>query len=118
MPAADPPPSARPSAQPLDPMTVRIMKRGFVLLIVMTVAVLSGPLAIGLVLRGGESPNWPPDRMVEWATFIGVSGGVFALLILCVALALANQRLLKEKKNQKAGDGDLTPPPGSADPQS
>jgi hypothetical protein len=64
------------------------------LLAAMTLAVAAGPVGIGVVLRGGERAGWPPDRAVEWAMFFGVTAAVVALLILCVALALANQRVM------------------------
>ena len=70
----------------------RLTRRAFGLLAVMTLACFGGPVAIGAVLRGGASPEWPPDRAVEWATLLGVSAGVAVLMILSIALALANQR--------------------------
>jgi hypothetical protein len=64
----------------------------FVLLGLMTVFTFGGPLAIGYVLRGGASPVWPPDRPIEWATFLGVSGMVAALMLACFSLLLVNRQ--------------------------
>ena len=79
----------------------------FVLLGLMTVAAFGGPLAFGLVLRGGKSPDWPPDRPVEWWTLGGLSALVVALMVASVAVAVANQRrpgwLVR---GEKAGEPD------------
>ncbi len=40
----------------------KVPRLPFVLLGLMTAFSFGGPLAIGYVLRGGASPNWPPDR--------------------------------------------------------
>ncbi len=71
--------SARPSRLPL------------VLLGAMTILTFGGPLVFGYVLRGGASPAWPPDRPVEWATLLGISAMVAALMIACLSLALVNR---------------------------
>ena len=90
-------------SKPLTPTEAaelkRLTRRAFGLLAVMTLACFGGPVAIGVALRGGVSPEWPPDRPVEWATLIGVSAAVVALMILAVALALANQRASQRKRN-------------------
>ena len=36
------------------------------LLGMLTVVCFGGPLALWLVVRGGSSGEWPPDRVVEW----------------------------------------------------
>lgn len=74
-----------------DP-SARRQRRVWGLLIAMTVATLGGPVGIWAVLRGGESPDWPPDRAVEWASVTGICALVAALMILAVASSLANQR--------------------------
>jgi hypothetical protein len=66
------------------------------MLALMTVASFGGPIGIGAVLRGGASPDWPPDRPVEWATLVGVSACVLILMIACVLLAIRNQRQLRQ----------------------
>ena len=64
----------------------------FVLLGLLTVATLGGPLAIFLTLRGGDSPHWPPDRSVEWWTFVVSTGAVVVLLSACLMLGLVRWR--------------------------
>lgn len=70
----------------------RLTRQAFVLLTLMTVAAFGGPIGFGAVLRGGDRPGWPPDRAVEWAALFGISGLVLALMVLAIAVALANQR--------------------------
>jgi hypothetical protein len=65
-------PAANPSKAPL------------VLLGLMSLVTFSGPFAIFLVIRGGESAVWPPDRPVEWWTFGVVTLAVVAMMIGCV----------------------------------
>jgi hypothetical protein len=67
----------------------------FVLLGLMTVATFGGPVAIGLALRGGDRPDWPPDRPVEWWVLGGISGLVFALMVACIAFSLIHQRAMR-----------------------
>jgi hypothetical protein len=64
-----------------------------VLLGLMTLFSFGGPLAIGYVLRGGTSPNWPPDRAVEWLTFAIICAMVFLLMMACLSLALVNRKV-------------------------
>ena len=78
-------------------MTSKLPRLPFVLLGLMTAFSFGGPLGIGYVLRGGTSPNWPPDRPVEWATFIGVSSMVVVLMMACLSLGLANRRAMAGK---------------------
>jgi hypothetical protein len=87
------------------------MRRALRLLALMTLAVAAGPVGIGAVLRGGQNPGWPPDRPVEWAIFFGVTAAVVALLILCVALALANQRVMQRRATSPNSPSDPGPPP-------
>jgi hypothetical protein len=63
----------------------------------MTVFTFGGPVLIGYVLGGGDSPRWPPDRPVEWATFLGVSAMVVILMMACLALSLINRRAMVRK---------------------
>ena len=77
-------------------MKPRLARLPFFLLGTMTILTFGGPLAIGYVLRGGASPAWPPDRPVEWATLLGISGMVAALMIACLSLALVNRRMKSE----------------------
>jgi hypothetical protein len=74
------------------------IRRAMTLLALMTIAAFGGPVGIGAVLRGGKSPKWPPDRPVEWATLFGVSGLVLALMVLSIAVSVANQRALARRR--------------------
>lgn len=83
------------------------IRRALLLLAMMTCAAFGGPVVIGAVLRGGPSPKWPPDRPVEWATLFGVSGLVLALMILSIAVSLANQRAMTRQR--QAADSESSP---------
>lgn len=63
-----------------------------VLLGLMSVACFAGPFLIVLVLRGGRSEGWPPDRPVEWATFVGVTASVAVLMGACLTAGLWGRR--------------------------
>jgi hypothetical protein len=54
-----------------------------VLLGLMSVASLVGPFVIFLVIRGGRSPEWPPDRPVEWWVLGLVTASVVGLMAAC-----------------------------------
>jgi hypothetical protein len=64
----------------------------FVLLGLLTIATMGGPIAIFLTLRGGANPEWPPDRPVEWRTFVFCTGAVVALLSACLLVGLGRWR--------------------------
>lgn len=87
----------------------RLTRQALVLLALMTLAALGGPVGFGMVLRGGARPGWPPDRSVEWAALLGVSGLVLALMVLGIAIALANQRAARQAR----GPRDAEPPHGT-----
>jgi hypothetical protein len=70
----------------------RVRRWPFALLGVMTLLAFGGPFLIWLVLRGGRSPDWPPDRPVEWWTFGGISGAVALLMAACLAIGLMSRR--------------------------
>jgi hypothetical protein len=53
----------------------------YALLIAMTLVSFGGPVVLMLVIGGGESPKWPPDRPVEWLAF-GLIVGTASVLIL------------------------------------
>ena len=74
------------------PAPPRLPRGPFVLLGLMTATTLMGPLGIGLALRGGASPNWPPDRPVEWVVAIGTCAAVAVLMAACLGLAVVNRR--------------------------
>ena len=63
-------------------------KGPLVLLGLMTVATLLGPIVIFLTIRGGERPEWPPDRPVEWWTFGLVVAAVVVLMVACLTAGI------------------------------
>ena len=63
-------------------------KGPLVLLGLLSVATFAGPFVIYLTLRGGERPEWPPDRAVEWVALCGVIMMVVGLLTACVTSGL------------------------------
>jgi hypothetical protein len=72
-----------------------LVSRGpLILLGLMTLDTFGGPLLFGYVLRGGRSPDWPPDRPIEWYTLGGILGLALVLMIVAIAMAVANQRAL------------------------
>jgi hypothetical protein len=76
-------------------------KLPFVLLILMTLAAFGGPVVIGIVLRGGASPRWPPDRPVEWITFAGICGLVLGIMAVSVMILVKNQREAERLKRDR-----------------
>ncbi len=72
-------------------------KTPFVLLGLLTVLTAGGPLAIFLVLRGGQSRSWPPDRPIEWIIFVTVIVVFVAVMLACLAIGIANWRRLATK---------------------
>ena len=75
-----PPPAKAPGASlPVLP---------FVALGLMTLASFGGPLVILVAVRGGASPDWPPDRPVEWWALGIVVGLVVVLMAACVTAGL------------------------------
>lgn len=73
-------------------MTARVPKAPFVLLGLLTLLTLAGPIAIAKTIWGGKSPNWPPDRPVEWWVLGLVTGAVVVLMSACLAIGLSNWR--------------------------
>jgi hypothetical protein len=67
-------------------------KRMLILLGIMSLGTFGGPVAIGAILRGGASRVWPPDRPVEWATLLGVSGLVAACMLAIISLGMTQRR--------------------------
>ena len=58
----------------------------YVLLAAMTVVSFGGPFVIVAVIRGGESPRWPPDRPIEWLTIGAVMVLFLTLFVACVGI--------------------------------
>jgi hypothetical protein len=40
----------------------------YALLVAMTLVCFGGPFLVLVIVRGGASPYWPPDRPLEWFT--------------------------------------------------
>jgi hypothetical protein len=76
----------------------RLTKQALGLLAMMTCAAFGGPIGFGMILRGGPRSSWPPDRPVEWAALVGISGIVLALMVLSVAVAISNQRAARRAR--------------------
>jgi hypothetical protein len=83
-------------------MTPKIPRWPFVLLGAMTILTFGGPVLIGYVLKGGPSPKWPPDRTIEWVTFLGISGSVVLMMLACLALGMVNYRDASRKMRPKS----------------
>lgn len=80
----------------------------FVLLGLMTATTVLGPFLIGLVLRGGASPAWPPDRPIEWGVLFGTSGMVALLMLSCISLLWINRPLAPPRPGavERSAEGD------------
>lgn len=84
----------------------RVPRMPFVLLGLMTAFTFGGPVGFGLVLRGGRSPDWPPDRAVEWWTLAGISGMVVALMAACIVVGLGNARASDAARKARPVDAE------------
>ena len=62
-------------------MSRKVVRLAYALLAAMTLLSFGGPFLIGAIMRGGDSPNWPPDRPVEWTAFGGVTALVVVVLV-------------------------------------
>lgn len=80
----------------------RYQRMAWVLLGLMTLVTVGGPVGIWLALRGGPSPDWPPDRPVEWVTLLGTCALMLGLMILSVATAVASQRAASRVREQQS----------------
>jgi hypothetical protein len=60
----------------------------YALLGALSLVCFGGPFLILVVVRGGASPHWPPDRPLEWSTIALVFGLFIALFVACVTLHL------------------------------
>jgi hypothetical protein len=78
----------------MTPSSKKLPRLPFVLLGLMTAFTFGGPLVIGYVLQGGTNSRWPPDRPIEWFTFLGISGMVLVLMMACFSLLLVNHKAL------------------------
>jgi len=60
----------------------------YVLLGAMTLVSFGGPFAMLVIIRGGPSAEWPPDRAIEWITIGLVFGLVITLFCACVSIGV------------------------------
>jgi hypothetical protein len=67
-------------------------KLPLVMLGLMSVVTFGGPLAILFVVRGGERPDWPPDRAIEWWTFWLTIVLAIGFMAACVTTPLWSRR--------------------------
>ena len=58
------------------------------LLGLLTLLCFGGPLALWLVVRGGPSGEWPPDRAVEWLVAGVVIVATAGLFLACITIGL------------------------------
>ena len=77
----------------------------FVLLGLLTAASFGGPFVLAATIRGGASPQWPPDRAIEWWAFGLITGLVAVLMTACLALGLVHRRpvVARSKSEPPAG---------------
>ncbi len=66
--------------------TPRLARLPLILLGMLTVGTFAGPVAMLLVVRGGPSGEWPPDRPVEWVVIAAILTSVIALFVACVTV--------------------------------
>jgi hypothetical protein len=59
----------------------------YALLGLLTLACFGGPFAL-LIVRGGPSADWPPDRTIEWIVIALVITATTVLFLACVTLGL------------------------------
>ena len=84
-------------------------KFAYALLFLMTFFSMGGPFLIGHVLKGGEHAGWPPDRPVEWVTFVAVTGIVIGLLMTILIYGLTFKRKLNRlmaERRESTGQGE------------
>lgn len=60
----------------------------YVLLLAMSLVSFGGPFLILGVVRGGESPRWPPDRPIEWAVIGVILVLLMSLFAACVTIRI------------------------------
>ena len=58
----------------------------YALLGAMTLISFGGPFLVLVVVRGGASPSWPPDRPLEWFTIALVLVLFAASFVACITI--------------------------------
>ena len=66
--------------------TPRLPRLPNALLGLLTVNCFGGPLLLWLVVRGGSSGEWPPDRVVEWLVLGLVVIAGAGLFLACITV--------------------------------
>ncbi len=84
-----------------------IARLPYYLLGAMSLVSFGGPLVIFLVLRGGRSPDWPPDRAIEWVVVSFVIVLAVALFVACLSFGSWYSRLQRAGK-QDASEANAT----------
>jgi hypothetical protein len=77
-----------------------------VLLGLLSILTVAGPFVIFLVIRGGDRPDWPPDRPAEWWTFGVVVAAVVGLLAACVTAGMWAKTGGRTQRSITADDTD------------
>ena len=62
----------------------------YALLGAMSLVSFGGPFLVLVVVWGGTSPYWPPDRLLEWFTIAVVLGLFAVLFVACVTIGWWN----------------------------
>ena len=71
----------------------------------MSLVSFGGPFLVLVVVRGGASPDWPPDRPLEWFTI----ALVLVLFVVLFVACLTNGWWFPPPRRGKAPPGPLTP---------
>ena len=83
-------------------MSRSLIRIAYILLGLLTLATFGGSFLIGHFLQGGASPAWPPDRMVEWGVFAGVTGAVVGLILGLGVIWLMSLTGLRKEQRARA----------------
>jgi hypothetical protein len=81
-------------------MSRKVLRLAYALLAAMTLLSFGGPFLIATIMRGGASPNWPPDRPVEWTVLACVTGLVVVILIGIAVVWVLNLKELRAMKER------------------
>jgi hypothetical protein len=82
-------------------MIPRNLRLAYILFAILTLNTFGGPLALVAVLRGGDHPGWPPDRAVEWATLLAVTGLTVLILVLLGLIWVGHMREMQAAKEAR-----------------
>jgi hypothetical protein len=86
----------------------------YALLGAMTVVSFGGPIALMLVIGGGQNPKWPPDRPIEWMAFGVIVSIACALLLLCLSIRWWLPAVKAPAKSAADRSGGLGGPPDAS----